>query len=283
MRFKKRERHPVRELTPRMASAYARSCKRKQEKLPLFAEIIAEAQPSWETESARRRSANERWDQKARDDRAAKWRAVRKRLFALPPHARKAVLDRYNASRWYPREPGFLTSTIWRSMVPVVVTADDVTPPPDATALIAALNDRARNGDTFTRCREAYSPGVMAFLCPNFTADEEYDRPCLYLHTVHGWKLGLYDRVAKHDDWGSNSDPSGCRSTGFFEFLGRAFRFEVITLAHGDNTPSAAPWNSDLSRRVVWIGLEDEAVDLPVATFGYGWVPDTSAVDRQTF
>jgi hypothetical protein len=70
-----------------------------------------------------------------------------------------------------------------------------------------------------------------------------------------------------------NLDPSGERRCGVFEALGQTFRFEVFYLSHQDDSCAVAPWLLDLSRRVVWVGLTDEAADLTAATFDSGWTP----------
>lgn len=281
MLFRKAARREPRQITGRQIKAYERSCRQKQERLPLFAEQIAEGQRSADDEMARRQSADEVYNLNRRNEHAARWRETRARLFALPAHARAAILDRYRGNRWYPREPGFLATIIWDVMRGVTVSAEDVTAPADACERIASLNDRARSGDTFTRRRFCYSPGVMAWLCPDFVADEDYDRPRIYTHTNQAWHVTLSGRVAAYDDFAHNTDPTGERRAGVFEFLGVWFRFEVFTVAHDDNRPSVAPWCIDLSRRIVWIGLADEPADLTTATYNGGWRPESSGVDCQ--
>lgn len=282
MKFAKKERHGPREITSRQVKAYERSCRLKQEKFPLFAAEIAEAQRAPDEEMARRVALDVEFEQRRRDERAADWRAIRRRLSDLPAHARKAVLARYNANPWYPRQPGFLASLIWDALKPVRVDAAQVQAPADAREQIAALNDRARAQDTHTRRRFGYSPGVMAWLAPNFAPDEDHTRPNLYLHAESAWTLGLSQRVGEYWDFSHNIDPTGERRSGSFEFLGVWFRFEILVVNHHDNAPAVAPWNIDLSRRLVWIGLEDEAVDIEAATYAGGWRPEAKGVDCQT-
>jgi hypothetical protein len=275
MQFVRKQRHGPRVITPRQLSAYERSCRAKREKLPLLAPLIAETQLPAEEEMARRQAGDIVWEQSARDAHAAKWREVRARLFALPDHARAAVLARYNSSRWFPRNPGLLASLIWDTLKGVAVPASTLLPMPPADRLsaVAALNDRARAGDTETRCRRAYSPGAMAFLAPGFVPDEEYDRPQVYLHVSRGRWCLLWDGVADFVGFTHNIDPSGERRCGVFSALGTPFRFEVFYLSHQDDGDAVAPWNSDLSRRVVWVGCADEIADLSQATFESGWTP----------
>lgn len=282
MKFAKKERHGPREITPRQVSAYARSCRQKQEKFPLFAAAIAEGQAPADEEMARRVALDVAMEQRNRNDRAADWRKVRRRLFDLPADARAVVLARYNANQWYPRQPGFLASLIWGALKGYRLDAAQVQAPADAREQIAALNDRARAQDTFTRRRFGYSPAVMAWLAPNFTPDEDYARPNVWLHADSGWRGAINQRVSDHWDFSHNIDPTGERRCGLFEFLGVWFRFEILCVGHDDNQPSAAPWNIDLSRRLVWIGLEDEAVDIESATYAGGWRPEANAVDCQT-
>lgn len=275
MQFTRKARHGPRQVTPRKLAAYERSCRQKREKLPLLAPLIAETQLPAGEEMARRVAADVRHEQAARDARAASWRTVRARLFALPVHARRAILARYHSARWYPREPSTISWLIWDALKTIEVPADTLPPMADAVRLAAtaALNDRARKGDTWTRCRRAYSPGAMAFLAPGFTPGEDYSRPHLHLHTSPGRSALLWHGVADFVGFTHNVDPSGERRCGVFEALGQTFRFEVFYLSHQGDGPAVAPWNFDLSRRVVWVGLADELADLTAATFDSGWTP----------
>lgn len=273
MQFQRKLRYGPRVITPRMVSAYARSCQRKQEALPLLAEIISETQLDPETEMARRQVLDARIEAATRKQHADNWRAVRRRLFDLPDHARRAVLDRYHGNRWYPRTSVLISSVIWSELARVEVDPSSLpkTSPDDRLLRVRALNDRARENDTLTRCRYVYSPGAMAFLAPGFHADDDYDKPKLHLHTSLGRHALIGQGVRNFDDFGPNMDPSGERRSGTFEALGSWLRFEILYLGHQDDGPSVAPWIIDLSRRFIWIGLEGENVDLSCATFGTGW------------
>lgn len=275
MQFRKTVRHGPRTITPRKLAAYERSCRAKRDKLPLLAPLIAETQLPADEEMTRRLAADIRQEKATRDAKAAAWRAVRARLFALPVHARRAILDRYHSSRSHPRDSGTVSWFIWNALKTIAVPADTLPPigADDRLAATAALNDRARQGDTWTRCRRAYSPGAMAFLAPGFAPDEDYEKPHLHLHTSRGrWSL-LWHGVADFVGFTHNVDPSGERRCGVFEALGQTFRFEVFYLSHQDDSCAVAPWILDLSRRVVWVGLADEAADLSAATFDSGWTP----------
>lgn len=274
MQFERYTTHAPREVTPRMVAAYARSCAAKQAALPLLAPLIAETQLPVEDEMARRavmRSAQERSD---RAYRAAGWLNVRRRLFALPERARRIVLDRYHSSRWYPRKSGTLAAIIWSSLKDVRIAAEEVPPVADEVRLEAlrALNDRARQGDPYTRSRRAYSPGALRFLAPGFEPTEDEPVARLNLHTSRGrWAL-LWHGVADFLDFSHNVDPTGERRAGVFDALGLTFRFEVFALNHCDDGEAVAPHLIDLSRRIVWVGLADEVADLSVATWTEGCV-----------
>lgn len=273
MEFKKKLRHPrPDEPSTRQLAAYERTKKRKQDALPLLAPLIAENQLSVAQEFERRRALIERTDQKMRDLDASQWRAVRKRLYDLPSRLRAVVLARYHGGRM-PREAGTLSYLLWRELMGVQVAADEMPPLSDVARLelIRGINDRARQGDTWTRYRRAYSVGAMAFLAPGFQPSEDADEPHVVLDVSPGRLSLLCDRVAAYDDFSHNTDPSGERRSGYFEILGTRFRFEVLYLNTGDDGPATVPWNIDLSRRWVWFGLEDEAVDLSTAAVTDGW------------
>ncbi|QYC12410.1 hypothetical protein [Brevundimonas nasdae] len=276
MQFKRTVRHPEWQSTTRKESAYRRSCQRKQDALPLLAPLIAEKQRPVEEEFERRRVASLEWEASRRRQIASDWRAVRRRLFDLPDYARKAVVDRYHSSRWFPREARILYALLWSELRAVSVRPEDM-PAMDAAGRLAEcqrFNDMARRGGldaAQVRARYAYSPGAMAFLAPGFQPTEDASEPHLYLHTSRGrWSI-LFDRVRAFEDFNHNCDPSGERRSGVFEALGSRFRFEVLSLNHCDDEPAAVAWNIDLSRRWVWIGLEDETPNLDQATISDGW------------
>lgn len=273
MQFKKSFRHPRQdEPTGRQLAAYERTKKRKQDALPLLAPLIAETQLPVAEEFERRRELIARTDQKMRDMSARHWRDFRKRLYDLPARLRTQVLARYHGGRM-PRASGTLSYLLWRELMGVEVAVEEMpTLSQDARlTIIQNLNDRARQGDTWTRYRRAYSEGVMAFLAPGFQPSEDADRPHVVLDVSRGRASLLCERVASYDDFTHNSDPSGERRTGYFEVLGTRFRFEVLYLNTGDDGPATVPWNLDLSRRWVWFGLEDEAVDLSTSAVTDGW------------
>lgn len=273
MEFKKKPRHPRQdEPTPRQLAAYERTKKRKQDALPLLAPLIAEAQLPVDQEFERRRELIARTDQRMRDFEARHWRNVRKRLYDLPARLRAMVLARYHGGRM-PRESGTLSFLLWRELMGVEIAADEMPLLSDDARLarIQDLNDRARQGDTWTRYRRAYSVGAMAFLAPGFQPSEDADRPHVVLDISRGRASLLCGRVAAYADFTHNTDPSGERRSGYFEVLGARFRFEVLYLNTGDDCPATVPWNIDLSRRWIWFGLEDEAVDLSTSAVTDGW------------
>jgi hypothetical protein len=83
MRFRRWLKPTSCEDTPRKRAAYLRKQHRECESMPLFTSIVQSHQHDVETEMARRAK---RWDQDERNSRAARaarWRDVRARLFAL--------------------------------------------------------------------------------------------------------------------------------------------------------------------------------------------------------
>jgi len=79
VRFQRLQRYPFVD-TPRKRAAYKVKCRREQEALPLFAELIAEEQDDVEAVMKRRREAWEAQQVEARAHRAAKWREARATL-----------------------------------------------------------------------------------------------------------------------------------------------------------------------------------------------------------
>ncbi len=273
MQFRRSIRHTRPDQpSSRQLAAYERSTRRKQEALPLLAPLIAEAQLPAGDEFARRRQLIARTDQAMRDAKADGWRSVRRRLYDLPPRLRAIVLDRYHSSSM-PRESGTISYLLWRELLGVECSGAEMPQldPADRLGRIQALNDRARAADRWTRYREAFSPGCMAFLAPGFQATETAPKPHVILDVSRGrWSL-LFRRVADYNEFTHNTDPSGERRSGVFELMGVNFRFEILYLNSGDDEPAAVPWNLDLSRRWVWIGLEDETPDLSTAAVTDGW------------
>ena len=111
MKFKKQERFPFRD-TGRKRSYVLIRQRKEREKLPLFADEIAESQPSVEDTMADRAR---RWtiaEAANRKERARQWIIVRRRLKLLPDHERQAFLRHYYRVR-YPLDPGYMGATVY--------------------------------------------------------------------------------------------------------------------------------------------------------------------------
>jgi len=83
IRFKKSPPYECTD-TPRKRAALRRKQRREREALPLFAEQIAEEQPSEDEEMAHRTVASAAQAARWRDDRAPQWRKARCMIDALP-------------------------------------------------------------------------------------------------------------------------------------------------------------------------------------------------------
>jgi hypothetical protein len=107
MRFRRWPRPARYEDTPRKRAAYLRKQDRECESRPLFAAIVRSDQHDVATEMNRRA---ERWDQDERNTRAARaarWRNVRARLFALEPARRQTIRNLWRDCP-YPADPSYL-------------------------------------------------------------------------------------------------------------------------------------------------------------------------------
>ncbi|WCA73015.1 hypothetical protein G6L97_27005 (plasmid) [Agrobacterium tumefaciens] len=107
MKFVKAQRHGPFQDTSRKRAALARKQRKEREKLPLFTVIIAEGQSDADTIMEKRAIKWDQWQQQYRDDRAAKWREARKRLFSYGDNLRPRLLHLWNTSP-YPKTPGYL-------------------------------------------------------------------------------------------------------------------------------------------------------------------------------
>lgn len=271
MIFRKAIRHTSREPSNRMKSAYIRSCRNKQEKLPLLAPLIAEAQPSFEEIERQRAITSKACSKNMRDLSACHWRDVRRRLTDLPLDVRKALLERYRTSSM-PKESGTLSHLLWRGITSDV-SADEMPfmAPEERARRIADLNDRARSDDKTTRLRTAYSKGFAKFVAGGFVADEDFEYPHPHLHYSRGLMSIVADRVRNYQDFSANEDPTGERREGYFSVNGVQLRFVIFYISHCSDGLATVPWNNDLSRRWIWIGLADEVADLATATISSGW------------
>lgn len=93
--------------TSRKRAAFHRSQRQKREKLPLFAELIAEGQHDVDTEMARRAVWWPAQQQESRDRRAAEWRRARTRLFAHGGNVRARLAELWRTCP-YPADPVYL-------------------------------------------------------------------------------------------------------------------------------------------------------------------------------
>lgn len=114
MRFKKRERYGAFEDTSRKRAAAGRAQQKQRDALPLFAEQIAEAQPSIDQVMAARAAQWETAEAQQRASRAAAWREARRRLARFDDATRAVVLAYWNGHRWLPGDPSYLLDTMHR-------------------------------------------------------------------------------------------------------------------------------------------------------------------------
>jgi hypothetical protein len=80
--------------TPRKRAAARRRQQRERDSLPLFAGMIALAQPSIDRLMLARAQDWDAQEQRDRDRKAQNWRSVRADIFALPPHQRRLIHTR---------------------------------------------------------------------------------------------------------------------------------------------------------------------------------------------
>ena len=107
MRFRRWPRVEPYVDTSRKRAAFHRSQRQKREKLPLFAELIAETQHDVDTEMARRAVWWPAQQQEGRDRRAAEWRRARARLFARGGNVRARLTELWRTCP-YPADPVYL-------------------------------------------------------------------------------------------------------------------------------------------------------------------------------
>jgi len=113
MRFARRERTAY-IITDRKRAAAARKQRLEQQALPLFADMVAEQQPSIDVVMTERAARWAEIDQRWRDMRAADWRRTRVQLSSLPGDIRQAMLRYWNGHRWLPGDPSYLADAIHR-------------------------------------------------------------------------------------------------------------------------------------------------------------------------
>ena len=106
MRFRRLGRQPWSD-TPRKRAALRRKQRLEREALPLFAGMIAEAQPSEDEVMSLRTSFWARHEQEDRDYRASKWREARRCLADYSHNERAALRDAWDDAP-YPADPVYL-------------------------------------------------------------------------------------------------------------------------------------------------------------------------------
>lgn len=106
MRFKRWQRHPFTD-TSRKRAALRRKQQREREALPLFADQIAESQPSEDEVMANRAVQWAAQELRDRNRRAQLWLKARARINALSANVR-AVLRRAWDCAPYPADPVYL-------------------------------------------------------------------------------------------------------------------------------------------------------------------------------
>lgn len=259
MRFKPSRRPEPYRVTPRKVSAYNRRLVRERDALPLLANVVAADQLPADVEMERR---SRQWDAATMERRAwlaAKWRAVRARYYALPPHIRRAVdlsWSRYGG----PKDAVNLSGHLWRVAGEHGAAPSDFPhlSPDERLAMTAQLNDRARRDDPMTRCTRAFSGQVLKWLSPGWEACEEYPEPRLHLTTSSARYMELWHAIADYRSFGHNSDPARDRSAGQVSLWGATFRFQIHYLRPKSSEACPTPWNADLTRRVIFVKVEGE-------------------------
>lgn len=110
MRFK---RTPTFEFTdtPRKRAALRRKQQRERDALPLFANQIAEKQPTEDEEMARRAVLSDTREARWRSDRAAEWRKARRMIDSLPAKECRAIRRVWDSAP-YPADPSRLLGVL---------------------------------------------------------------------------------------------------------------------------------------------------------------------------
>ena len=106
MRFRRWPKPTAFEVTSRKRAAFLRKQRLEREALPLLADHIAAGQHDVEVEMALRAVRWDRDQQNSRDQRAARWRDQRARLFALPDAQRRQVRHLWRTCP-YPADPSY--------------------------------------------------------------------------------------------------------------------------------------------------------------------------------
>lgn len=107
MRFDRYGRNAY-EWTSRKEAAAARKLRKERESAPLFADEIAERQPSLEEIRDARLAAVAKTERNHRARLAEGWRTVRSKVRQIPLPDRAVVLDYWNTHRHFPGTPFYL-------------------------------------------------------------------------------------------------------------------------------------------------------------------------------
>ena len=110
MRFKSWPRHEFTD-TPRKRAALRRKQSMEREALPLFADQIAEEQPSEDQVMENRARAWSEQEVRGRSARAGKWREARRMIDSMPKDERRAVRRAWDCAP-YPADPSYLLSVL---------------------------------------------------------------------------------------------------------------------------------------------------------------------------
>lgn len=94
--------------TARKRAHVVRRQRQERESLPLFADLIAEQQPTVDRVMEERADRMARTEQSSRDYRAGKWREARHRLYGYGDNIRPILLSYWNNHRWLPGDPSYL-------------------------------------------------------------------------------------------------------------------------------------------------------------------------------
>lgn len=264
MRFRRTPRPEGYTVTPRKIAAFETKKRRQLEALPLFAEATAATQISAAEEMERRKIAAKRSNGDRRSFIARQWRDARADYYRLPRHVRDAV-----AKRWQSWTGPLDSSSLVYQMK--VAGAERTAEPEDYPQIAAVdrhartvrFNDLAREANPYARADRIHSPGVMLWLAPFFEGTEDVPEPRMYLDTNSALAMKLHYALAGYADFGHNTDPSGEHRSGVFTIDGTAFRFHVSYHQHRTDEESRVPWDTYLTRRILWIGLADEPCPFP--------------------
>jgi hypothetical protein len=246
-------------VTSRKIGAFERKKRREIEALPLFADATAAAHISAADEMERREIAAMKTARQRRDFIARQWREARADYYTLPRHVRDATMQRW--TNW----TGPATSSCLLHLMKLEGARATAAPEDypqigaeDRHARTVYFNRLAREESPYARAERIHSPGVLLWLSPFFEPSPDRPEPRLYLTTNLGLLSLLHRALASYADFGHNSDPSGEQRAGCFAIEGTAFRFQISYHRHEDDTASRVPWDTYLTRRILWIGLADE-------------------------